>query len=1274
MSDAVTPAPRRKRTRRRRWWLLVPLVLLVGFFCWLAFSSSGLGFVVSSASRWLPETVTIKDVGGRLVGPLRIAEVSYSEAGTTVLISGIELDWRPWELFWNDAVMIESLSVAGLSIARESESSTDGAAVVLEPISQPPALSSPIDIFVQRLAIAEIRYSDVSSSIDLGNLALSGSWQGDELEIESLTLAGGPIDLTGSAHIDSANEFSLAMDLQHSLRLPQVAALEGVMSLRGEWDDLRLTLQTKAPYKVGLNLSLAKLSSEPNLSGDVWVENAELQKIAQEMPASNVSLLAQVNGGLAGLNVHARVDYAGDSETGTGIPALSGQTSLTVTTTQAAIESLVLSIEGQSDPVEASGILDWAEDLRGELGVSWQSLAFDVADDQRATSRGRLSVQGGLDDYRLALDGDVVVADVRAPLRAQAFGGRDFLAIDTLSIGVADAVISGDGRLEWGDEAQAARRSVRLFARDVNPSMFAPHLDGLLDADVEISLAGSSDQLHVLVPGLSVRGRLNGQAVKLDVSGEFESGSLSIRGLQASIGPNTLMAEGVLGERSDITFDLNAPDFSLLAALGDVSASGSINTSGRITGALNSPRLLAELTASELRWSDYRVAQISLTADAGLQAADAFELHLESAGLRLGEGELASLQIRTTGTAADHALSVNLIASQPDAKAVIHADAGWRDNQWRFSSDSAELSASAGGVTRQLVLSAPFSGVVAAGRVVVEGLCLAVDSKAKVCGDALLSDERRSAGLVIEGFDLALLEPWLPPDIRFTGILSGSAEWPGDVRGLTADFSWRSPAFALRDGGKWFDPVQFDDSSLRVGPDGEALLVAIAFPGDRQRLLATARLTPLEQAATSDWPLSADVELELPRLGFLASVSPLVQSLKGRASGAVNVSGSLANPIFAANVDVVLPSVTLVEPTLTLKDTSLVLTTVADVIAVEARSHSGGGQLNVRGELRPSDDWAFNGRISGEKFRVSDSAQVRIDVSPDVELKLNGGLLELSGRVDVPYADIALAQLPEGAVTVSPDQVIVSEAETDTTEAVSISADLVLALGDSVTFSGLGLDATFGGELQIRERPGRATSATGEVLVRQGAYQAYGQDLTIERGRLLFAGGAIDAPGLDVRAARQATPDVRVGVDVRGSLQSPQLTVFSDPAMPSSDQIAYLVLGRPLSDSSSEEQSALRQAALALGVRGGRLVTDRLGERLAVDTIGIESAPGTGNDQAALVIGKYLTPKLYVSYGYGLFEPISTLRLEYQLNRLWRIVTESSNEATGGDIEWVMEK
>ncbi|HYQ73260.1 MAG TPA: translocation/assembly module TamB domain-containing protein, partial [Gammaproteobacteria bacterium] len=160
---------------------------------------------------------------------------------------------------------------------------------------------------------------------------------------------------------------------------------------------------------------------------------------------------------------------------------------------------------------------------------------------------------------------------------------------------------------------------------------------------------------------------------------------------------------------------------------------------------------------------------------------------------------------------------------------------------------------------------------------------------------------------------------------------------------------------------------------------------------------------------------------------------------------------------------------------------------------------------------------------------------------------------------------------------------------------------------------------------------------------------------------------------LDIEAVREPAPDILVGVKVRGNLQQPVVTTFSEPGMTQSEQLSWLVLGRPLQDNTSNsEQSALNNAALMLGLTGGETLGKELGNRIGVDEVEVTSDAGD-TTSASLLVGKYLSPKLFVSYGVGLFEPVSTLQLRYTLSSKWKLLGEASDLRSSADIFYVIE-
>jgi translocation and assembly module TamB len=122
--------------------------------------------------------------------------------------------------------------------------------------------------------------------------------------------------------------------------------------------------------------------------------------------------------------------------------------------------------------------------------------------------------------------------------------------------------------------------------------------------------------------------------------------------------------------------------------------------------------------------------------------------------------------------------------------------------------------------------------------------------------------------------------------------------------------------------------------------------------------------------------------------------------------------------------------------------------------------------------------------------------------------------------------------------------------------------------------------------------------------------------------------------------------------------------------MTETEALAYLLLGHPLGQASPEEGSLLANAANSLELKGGNLIAKRLAGRFGLQQASIESEGSL--DEASLMLGKYLSPKLYVVYGIGLFQPVNTLRVRYILNKRFTLQAETG-AGTSGDILYTRE-
>jgi translocation and assembly module TamB len=348
-------------------------------------------------------------------------------------------------------------------------------------------------------------------------------------------------------------------------------------------------------------------------------------------------------------------------------------------------------------------------------------------------------------------------------------------------------------------------------------------------------------------------------------------------------------------------------------------------------------------------------------------------------------------------------------------------------------------------------------------------------------------------------------------------------------------------------------------------------------------------------------------------------------------------------------------------------------------IELEGSGRCGEGTANVVGEARlaESGEPELSLEIRGEGVTLVDLPEARLLADPAVRVAIGPERIAVEGEVQVPEGRIDLEQGRGAPVEPSPDVVVVRGEKVVKPAPPALperlEARVRVELGESVRVTGKGLSARLEGGLEIVQEPGQPIPAgDGVIRIEDGQYKAYGRQLELRRGRLLFQGGPVDDPVLDVVAAREAEDGTLAGVRISGRASVPDIALWSRPELTDEEALSYLLFGRPQDATASKsDRGVFERAAASLGLGGGSMLVKRLGKPLGLDKAKIE--PGGTLQEAALVLGKYLSPRLYVGYGVGLFEPVNSFRLRYMLTPHWTLEAESGEEA-GGDLLYVIER
>jgi translocation and assembly module TamB len=346
------------------------------------------------------------------------------------------------------------------------------------------------------------------------------------------------------------------------------------------------------------------------------------------------------------------------------------------------------------------------------------------------------------------------------------------------------------------------------------------------------------------------------------------------------------------------------------------------------------------------------------------------------------------------------------------------------------------------------------------------------------------------------------------------------------------------------------------------------------------------------------------------------------------------------------------------------------------VLAFDAMGKAGDGDLTLTGTttLDASLGWPTRLKLGGTAVEAVRLPDAQIFVSPDLDIDVALPDVRVTGTVLMPRAAIKLSALPAQAVAPSPDTVVHGTGGPRIERPLRLASHIDLKLGDDVRYSGLNLETKVTGGLRLDADASRSATASGTLML-AGTYNAYGQKLELERGLLLF-NGPLDNPGLDVRAARtiettvNTAEPIRVGVELGGTLKAPRTRVFSTPVMTEADALSYLLLGRPMTSTAGTETATLQTAALSMGLQQALPAVQRIGHSLGLDELSVQT---TETDPGALMAGKYLSPKVYVRYTYGLFNRIGGLLLRFKVSDKVSIETRSGDQESM-DVIYIVEK
>jgi translocation and assembly module TamB len=900
-------------------------------------------------------------------------------------------------------------------------------------------------------------------------------------------------------------------------------------------------------------------------------------------------------------------------------------------------------------------------EVRADVENSWPLVDLAMADGRTVSARdGRLHLIGTIEQFVFEGSATVDMEDI-PPFLVSLNGDSDTnrFSIEALSISSEWGRLLASGTVTIAPEPNWDL-GYEIF--EVDPALVNSILTGRLQ--LRGRSVGSIDNQKIIASAAvdSLAGNLNGYPVTGSAALSYADESLRFTDARINVGSNHAVFNGSYGAKLDVNATLRLPDISQLI----VEAAGSASGDLRLRTNADHVALKGNLIADSLLWNGYSVDHLESRFD--LPAAGAGEVFVRARNASIDQLRLESVAIDGDGTAESHGIAATI--DLPVGRSEFRASGRYADEQWTGSLETLTLRGEALG---EWALQQETDVAISATALTIDRACLLAASPA---GTACIELQYEDSGTLrfstsISGLPIDALPIDLPEASSITGTIEAEADGEFLDQRLTATANLNIPGLGLRE--------LYEDEEIAADFDVATLNASIL----DNRLNAKLQLAATDKSAGAnasielanildrESQITGAATLELSDLSLLSFLYPDVTETSGRVGGKVDISGSLTAPEFVGEIglqdgafEVSRAGIAVTEIGLRLQQSE------PGRLSLEGSAKSGEGFLSIGGSTTLSSTAGVRTQITlkGDKFEILRLPEWHASTSPSIEVILDDREARISGELGIPDANIVVHEIPDTAVQPSADVIVHRADESQQTTRRELFVDVRTVLGKEVSLSAFGLTTGLEGAVRITGGSKSPYAGFGRLILREGRYKAYGQNLEIERGELVF-NGPLGNPTLDVRATRTASDDVVAGIHLTGTPAQPRSEVFSDPVLGDAEALSYLLTGRPLVNANAEQGDMLNQAAFALGLSTAGSVVSQISNELGLDTLAVKG--GSGNQQ--IVAGKSLGNRLLVEYAYGIVDKLGTLLLRYQLNK--RLVLESrSGSVNNVDVVYSVKK
>ena len=871
----------------------------------------------------------------------------------------------------------------------------------------------------------------------------------------------------------------------------------------------------------------------------------------------------------------------------------------------------------------------------------------------------QLNLSGNLLDYRLNLLAKAQGMDLpESELNVEGNGGLTQFELARLQLAALNGSAELSGNLNWrkGIQWQSALTLNNINTQSLLPD-WATQLSGKLNSSGTVAQSENGSDWSVNLSEIDIIGSL--QRKTLQLKGALSSSHqqlLTVPKLLLIYGENQITLQGNLGEQSDLNADIQAPNLQGLLPDFNADMIGKIQLSGK----LSEPELDLDLRSNQIRFQQFKLQQLTAKGNITTEKQVQGELAVQLGQFAMDGVNVNNARLTLSGNEHDHVLKFSAKGDPIGANLQISGKFDRLQQQWQ-------------GIFSQIALQSPVGDWKTDNNIQVIYDNQRIDAhisahcwqnpQASLCfPDSFHAGKEGKVPFIIKSFNLAMIQPFLPKESELGGIVhaSGEVAWFNDkAPQVQVDINSDKLAFIQKIDYRTF-PLTLTPVKLKLNMAENNLTLT----GDVQlenngKLTTEMVVKDLAQARQ----LGGNIQLQQLNLSLIAPFLSQGEQVDGDIHARLTLGGALTSPLLHGELSLAgLKAKTNVMP-FDVTDGNLRLNFHGNRSTLSGNIQTADSNLLLEGDANWQNlsAWYTRIRAQANRFRVDLPGMAKVDVSPDIEVKVTPRLLSLGGNIEIPWARIAIEELPESAIALSSDEVImdgsakakkafVMPKKLTQESSMAIAGDVTIHIGNDVKVDAYGLNTNLNGTLKVRQG-NKGLGLYGQVYLQNGTFTSFGQDLLIRKGMISFT-GLPSQPTLDIEAIRnpEAMEDSSIvaGVKVTGIAEAPDVKVFSTPTMSQDQALSYLLTGRSLENSGdSSSSNSIAAALIGLNLSKSSKLVGGVGSAFGINDLNVTTA-GIGDNTKVVVEGS-LTPKFKVQYGVGLFAPLTELTLRYRL-------------------------